>query len=87
MNRLCRCHSVLPVPKARPLSPVISLLVRGLPQMQEPLLTFSSSPGVQVLSRSLLAIVFLSFILPGYVGIFLFFQVSEVLCWCSAGAP
>ena len=39
---------MLPVLKAHPLSPLISLLVRGLPQMQEPVLTFSSSPGMYV---------------------------------------
>ena len=74
MNRLCRCHSVLPVPKARPLSPVISLLVRGLPQMQEPLLTFSSSPGVQVLSNLLSSLSsFFTLVLLSSVGIFLSF--------------
>ena len=74
MNRLCRCHSVLPVRKARPLSPVISLLVRGLPQMQEPLLTFSSSPGVQVLSRLLSSLSsFFTLVLLSSVGIFLSF--------------
>ena len=72
MNRLCRCHSVLPVPKARPLSPLISLLVRGLPQMQEPLLTFSSSPGVHVPSNFLSSFSFLyTLVLPSSVGIFL----------------
>ena len=72
MNRLCRCHSVLPVPKARPLSPLISLLVRGLPQMQEPLLTFSSSPGVPVPSNFLSSFSFLyTLVLPSSVGIFL----------------
>lgn len=72
MNCLCRCHSVLPVPKARPLSPLISLLVRGLPQMQEPLLTFSSSPGVHVPSNFLSSFSFLyTLVLPSSVGIFL----------------
>ena len=74
MNRLCRCHSVLPVPKACPLSPVISLLVRGLPQMQEPLLTFISSPRVQVLSNFLSSFSsFFTLVLFSSVGIFLSF--------------
>ena len=68
---LCRCHSVLPAtdlllrsplsPRSSPSVPADLLLVRGLPWMQEPLLSFTSPPpGAQVPSCFLLS--FFSFL-------------------------
>ena len=66
------CWAPLQAPKAPLLSQLISPSVRGLPQMREPLFTLSSLPGVQVppcFPASSFPL--LSFLLPGYVGIFL----------------
>ena len=75
MDHLCMSHSVfllttdqllqspLTVPKVPLLSHLISLLVKKLPQMQEPFLTFSAMPGEQVLSYFLSSSSLLSFIL------------------------
>ena len=83
MDHLCMSHSVLPAtdwlllspltPEAPFLSQLISLLVRRLPWIQEPLPSFSSPPEAQVpfhfLSSSFSLL--LSFVLPSYAGIFL----------------
>ena len=82
-DHLYKSHSFLPAtdqllhfppvaPEAPILCQLISLQVRGLPQVQEPVLSFSShTPGGQVLSvSSFLLLPFLSFILPSYAGIF-----------------
>ena len=79
---LCRSHCVLLVtdwllhfppiaPKASLLSQLISPPVKGLPWMQEPLLSFSSLPrGAGPFPLPLLFL-FSSFVLPSYMGIFL----------------
>ena len=82
MDCLCRSHSVLSATDwpfhppltasdASLLSQLISPSVRGLPQMWEPLCCFSSPTGEQVLSHFLSSSFSLSFILPGYAGIFI----------------
>ena len=99
-DHLCRSHSVLPAtdgllhspliaPETPLLSQLISLPVRGLPQVWEPLVSFSSPLGVQVLSCFLSSSfsLLLSFILPGYVEIFLVLSGVQgpllVYCSCS----
>ena len=99
-DHLCRSHSVLLVtdqllcspliaPEAPLLSQLISLPVRGLPQMWETLVSFSSPKGVQVPLRfisSPFSLLF-SFVLPGYAQIFLVLLVVRgpllVFSWCS----
>ena len=99
MDCLCRSHSVLsatdwpfhPPPKASDaplLLQLISPLVRGLPQMWEPLHCFSSTPGAQILPCFLFSsFSLLSFIPPGYAGIFLVLSSAQglllVFSWCS----
>lgn len=59
-------------PQGSSMSPLISLLVRALPQMREPLLTLSDSRGTGPIQLPLLFfLVFLFSLLPRYVGIFL----------------
>ena len=82
-DHLCRSYSVLSATDqlfhapltasdAPLLSQLISSSVRGLPQIQEPLLCFSSSPSAQIPSCFLSSsFSLLSFVLPSYVGIFL----------------
>ena len=99
MDHLCSSHSVLwttdrpfhsplTASDASLLSQLISPLVRRFPWMREPLLCFSYSPGVQVPSRFLSSSFSLfSFILPGYVGIFIVLSGVQglllVFSWCS----
>ena len=84
MDHVHRSQSVLPAidwslysppiaPEAPLVSQLISLLVRGLPRMQEPLLSFSIPPPGAYIPSHFLSSSFsllLSFILPGYMGIF-----------------
>ena len=58
------CCALLRAPKAPLLSQLISPPVRGLPWMQESLLSFRSPPGVQVLTRFLSS--FFSLFLSSY---------------------
>ena len=87
------CHRLVAGLSSEPhktpvLSQLISPPVRGHPQMREPPLTFSCLPGVQVLSCLLSSSfsLLLSFVLPGFVGIFLFrcprssASVQQLLC-------
>ena len=69
------------------LSQPIFLSVKGFHQMQEPLLCFSSPPWAQVLSYFLSSsFPLLSFILPGYAGIFIVLSSVQglllVFSWC-----
>ena len=89
MDLLCSSHSVLSATDwqfhplltashASLLSQPISPLVKGLPQMWEPLLCFSYPPGVQVPSRFLSSsFSLLSFILPSYVWIFIVLSSAQ----------
>ena len=82
-DTLFRSHSVLPAtvwllhspqnPRRSPSVPADLLSVRRLPQMREPLLSFSSPQGCRSrpVSSPLPFFLVLSFVLPGYVGIFL----------------
>ena len=74
------CWALLQTPEDPLLSQLISPPVRGLTQMQEHLLTFSSPPGVQVLSCFLSS--FFPFFLSSYPvmwGPFLIFQFLALL--------
>ena len=96
---LCSSHSV-PSATDRPfhppltasdvslLSQLISLLVMGFPWMREPLLCFSSPPGLQVPSCFLSSsFSLLPSILPCYAGIFIVLSSVQglllVFSWCS----
>ena len=96
-DHLCSSHSFLsatdqllhPPPTASDvssLSQLISPLVRGFPRMWETLLCFSSPPGAQVPSCILSSsFSLLSFILPGYAGIFIVLSSVRDLLLVFAG--
>ena len=65
------CHALLQAPEAPLLFLMITLLVRGLPWVWEPLFSFSSPRGTGPIPLPLFFSFFLSFILLSYAGIFL----------------
>lgn len=80
--------SCLPHTGVLPLSPLIppfTPLVRRLPRVREPFLLHSSLLGAQVPSSALLSrfLFLFSFVLLGYIELFLPFLKAEVFCQCS----